>query len=406
MILTGRLMEWTGRLKYLDVKVKTGKMLIFKTCIWLVLLFGAHSCSGSNMDSLLQELESELVNYSESDCYLYETKRCMYIWDSLLIVPCSRPNFDKIELLFKEIYRKIGPSDYQDFLDVYDRYIIFFESNRNSYFAEDSACQNIKEEYIVFSTFESIIRYLLLVKEGKSIKHIIEQAKSSYFKKRTKHLSYWQDSFSYPSYYYQDFNNISNKHSNGFYGYHDFYSKFQNIEFEFIDELIDCDPCDTNNLSKNYWQCVYVTKGYPTEQMILKKYDPRVEEYFIKNIDCWILKYSLRVPLHYMNKYSCDSLAIAITNLILYSNSLKETQSEFYRRYIDDLTRKYVHLQLFINQVAKLAETDLDAAMQFLNYLDAEKRIKAKEYIKNEIPKDAALYRALNRDGLFHTSKD
>jgi len=63
-------------------------------------------------------------------------------------------------------------------------------------------------------------------------------------------------------------------------------------------------------------------------------------------------------------------------------------------------------LGILIDEMAKSTETDLTQVANRLKYIPHSLKPEAKKYIKNQVPKDAALYRALNRNDPLHTSKD
>jgi len=332
------------------------------------------------------------------------------------MVPCTYPNTDTIKHLFNTLASKVDTSDLHLVKSTYDHFITDFEKNRKDYFkVYDFDCRALGEEIRVFLSFEWIIKYLELRINGASPREMYEtimncgkkSAASRLQRHGNKTRGSYIDEINF-TYYYEKLTEISSVHT---YYCSAYINPFELFDMDYyplvVEDFLSLNVCDTNMSNPDYFKARFNYKNKRERGILSTRKNKEVESVLIDDFECIVSNTSIRLPLDYVMKNDADSLAALIAHYYIFGFESIDKEPVSPSIFIPrQFLRKDRYLPIYIKKVAKLAETDLDAAMQFLNYLDAEKRIKAKEYIKAEIPKDAALYRALNRDGLFHTSKD
>jgi len=357
-----------------------------------------------------------VTNYSEERCFLYEVYDCDWIVDSSQMVPCTYPNTDTIKHLFNTLASKVDTSDLNMVKSTYGHFITDFEKNRKDYFkVYDFDCRALGEEIRVFLSFEWIIKYLELRLNRASPREMYETilncgkkvAASENLRYGNKERGSYIDKINF-TYYYGKLTEISSVHT---YYCGAYINPFELFDIDYyplvVEDFLSLNVCDTNMSNPNYFKARFNYKSKYERDILTSRKNKEVESVLIDDFECIVRNNSLRLHLDYVMRNDADSVAEMIAHYYIFGFESIDKEPVSPSIFIPrQFLRKDRYLPIYIKKVAKLAETDLDAAMQFLNYLDAEKRIKAKEYIKAEIPKDAALYRALNRDGLFHTSKD
>src|SRR6056297_4107786 len=381
-----------------------------------IMLLVAYSIQSQSVNEILSDLQAEVTNYSEERCFLYEVYDCDWIVDSSQMVPCTYPNTDTIKHLFNTLASKVDTSDLNMVKSTYGHFITDFEKNRKDYFkVYDFDCRALGEEIRVFLSFEWIIKYLELNLNGASPREIYEVivncgkkvAASEKLRYGNRARGSYIDEINF-TYYYGKLTKISSVHT---YYCGAYINPFELFDIDYyplvVEDFLSLNVCDTNMSNPNYFKARFNYKSKYERDILTSRKNKEVESVLIDDFECIVRNNSLRLHLDYVMRNDADSVAEMIAHYYIFGFESIDKEPVSPSIFIPrQFLRKDRYLPIYIKKVAKLAETDLDAAMQFLNYLDAELRIKAKEYIKAEIPKDAALYRSLNRDGLFHTSKD
>src|SRR6056297_301266 len=381
-----------------------------------ILLLVAYSIQSQSVNEILSDLEAEVTNYSEENCFLYEVYDCDWIVDSSQMVPCTYPNTDTIKHLFNKLASKVDTSDLHLVKGTYDHFITDFEKNRKDYFkVYDFDCRALGEEIRVFLSFEWIIKYLELRINGASPREMYETimncgkkvAASENLRYGNKERGSYIDKINF-TYNYDKLTEISSIHT--FYCGAYFY-QYELFDIDFypiiVEDFLSLNLCDTNMSNPDYFKAIFNYKSKYKRDILTSRKNKEVESVLIDDFECFLRNNTLRLHLDYVMRNDADSLAAMIAHYYIFGYENIDRKPVSIRYSISSqFLSKDRYLPIYIKKVAKLAETDLDAAMQFLNYLDAQKRIKAKEYIKTEIPKDDALYRVLNRNDPFHKSKD
>src|SRR6056297_475642 len=381
-----------------------------------ILFLMASSIQSQSVNEILSDLEAEVTNYSEERCLIYEVYRCDWIMDSTLVVPCTYPNTDTIKHLFNTLASKVDTSDLHLVKTTYDHFITDFEKNRKDYFkVYDFDCRALGEEIRVFLSFEWIIKYLELNLNGASPREIYEVivncgkkvAASEKLRYGNRARGSYIDEINF-TYYYDKLTKISSVHTYYCGAYINQYELFDIDYYPLIvEDFLSLNLCDTNMSNPDYFKAIFNYKSKYKRDILTSRKNKKVESVLIDDFECFLRNNTLRLHLDYVMKNDADSIANMIAHYYIFGYENIDRKPVSIRYSISgQFLSKDRYLPIYLNKVVKLAETDLAAAMQFLNYLDAEKRIKAKEYIKAEIPKDAALYRALNRNDPFHKSKD
>ena len=380
------------------------------------MLLVAYSIQSQSVNEILSDLEAEVTNYSEERCFLYEVYDCDWIVDSSQVVPCTYPNTDTIKHLFNTLASKVDTSDLHLVKATYDHFITDFEKNRKNYFKDnDWFCPVLGEEIRVFLSFEWIIKYLELRLNRASPREIYEAimncgkkvAASEKLRYGNEERGNYIDEIKF-SYYYNKLTEISSIHT--FYCGAYFY-QYELFDIDFypiiVEDFLSLNLCDTNMSNPDYFKAIFNYKSKYKRDILTSRKNKEVESVLIDDFECAVENYSLRLPLDYVMRNEADSLATMIAQYYIFGFEGIDKEPVSPRYFISSqFLSKDRYLPIYIKKVAKLAETDLDAAMKFLNYLDAEKRIKAKEYIQTEIPKDADFYRYLKRNGFFKKSKE
>jgi len=386
------------------------------TIIISILLLLSDSIKSQSVNEILSDLQAEVTNYSEERCLIYEVYRCDWIMDSTLVVPCTYPDTDTIKYLFNKLASQVDTSDLDMVKSTYDYFITDFEKNRKDYFkVYDFSCRALGEEIRVFLSFEWIIKYLELRLNRASPREIYEAIVNCGKKVRSSRLQRYGnkargsyiDEINF-TYYYDKLTEISSVQT---YYCSAYINPFELFDIDYyplvVEDFLSLNLCDTNMSNPDYFKARFNFKNKRERGILSSRKNKEVESVLVDDFECIVGNTSIRLPLDYVMKNDADSLASMIAQYYIFGFESIENEPISPRYFISSqFLSKDRYLPIYIKKVAKLAETDLDAAMQFLNYLDAEKRIKAKEYIKTEIPTDAALYRALNRNDPFHKSKD
>jgi hypothetical protein len=386
------------------------------TILISILLLLSDSIQSQSVNELLSDLQAEVTNYSEERCLIYEVYRCDWIMDSTLVVPCTYPNTDTIKHLFNTLASKVDTSDLHLVKATYDHFITDFEKNRKDYFkVYDFDCRTLGEEIRVFLSFEWMIKYLELRLNRASPREMYETilncgkkvAASENLRYGNKERGSYIDEIKF-SYYYNKLIEISSIHT---YYCGSYIYQFELFDIDYyplvVEDFLSLNLCDTNMSNPDYFKARFNYKSKYERDILTSRKNKEVESVLIDDFECIVSNNSLRLHLDYVMRNDADSLATMIAQYYIFGFEGIDKEPVSPRYFISrQFLSKDRYLPIYIKKVAKLAETDLPAAMKFLNYLDAEKRIKAKEYIKTEIPKDAALYRSLNRNDPFHKSKN
>ena len=381
-----------------------------------ILLLLANSILSQSVNEILSDLEAEVTNYSEERCFLYEVYDCDWIVDSSQMVPCTYPNTDTIKHLFKTLASKVDTSDLHLVKGTYDHFITDFEKNRKDYFkVYDFDCRALGEEIRVFLSFEWIIKYLELRINGASPREMYEtimncgkkSAASRLQRHGNKTRGSYIDEINF-TYYYEKLTEISSVHT---YYCSAYINPFELFDMDYyplvVEDFLSLNVCDTNMSNPDYFKARFNYKNKRERGILSTRKNKEVESVLIDDFECIVSNTSIRLPLDYVMKNDADSLAAIIAHYYIFGYENIDREPISPRYFISSqFLSKDRYLPIYIKKVAKLAETELDAAMKFLNYLDAEKRIKAKKYIKAEIPKDSHFYRYLKRNDFFHKSKD
>jgi len=381
-----------------------------------ILLLLANSILSQSVNEILSDLEAEVTNYSEERCFLYEVYDCDWIVDSSQMVPCTYPNTDTIKHLFNKLASKVDTSDLHLVKATYDHFITDFEKNRKNYFKDnDWFCPVLGEEIRVFLSFEWIIKYLELRLNRASPREIYEAimncgkkvAASEKLRYGNEERGNYIDEIKF-SYYYNKLTEISSIHT--FYCGAYFY-QYELFDIDFypiiVEDFLSLNLCDTNMSNPDYFKAIFNYKSKYKRDILTSRKNKEVESVLIDDFECFLRNNTLRLHLDYVMRNDADSVAEMIAHYYIFGYENIDRKPVSIRYSISgQFLSKDRYLPIYLNKVVKLAETDLAAAMQFLNYLDAEKRIKAKEYIKSEIPKDSHFYRYLKRNDFFHKSKD
>lgn len=380
------------------------------------MLLVANSIHSQSVNEILSDLQDEVTNYSEERCLIYEVYRCDWIMDSTLVVPCTYPNTDTIKYLFNILASIVDTSDLNLVKATYDHFITDFEKNRKDYFKEyDFICRELGEEIRVFLSFEWIIKYLELrlndASPRKMYEAILNCGKKVWASIRlsngNKLRGSYIDEINF-TYHYDKLTEISSIHTYYCGAYINPYELFDIDYYPLIvEDFLSLNLCDTDMSNPDYFKARFNFKRNHERDILTSRKNREVESVLIEDFECIVRNNSLRLHLDYVIRNDADSVAAMIAHFYIfgYEHIGREPISPeiFISR---QLLRKDRYLPIYIKKVARLAETDLAEAMKFLNYLDAEKRIKAKEYIKTEIPKDSDFYRYLKRNDFFHKSKD
>ena len=391
-----------------------------KLIITIFLIYSSISVK-ANTDSLLlwlNKLEESLHFEDTTYCNLYKfinfdkPRNPKNKIDSFRLIRCNQPDHLEVTKYLRKIMHSKDGSIYPKLRQIYTEHIsLFYEElfdivvDPQNYYL----CDFLSNQVGILSSFENALISLEIQYTGENPMVLFEQYINEWKLIQNKKYLSQDDFLLLPGYKFisPKYAELGRRYPVYRLGTNIFYlDPYHEELIPLVQDLIDqCNPCEGYSYNEN--ESCYLISRTRLVDILLKVDKSDAEDYFLRYFDCWKIDDKGVFPfiIRYATKQNSTKLGRRIAEYLV-NTQFNNGKNYVFNYHYELFLENEMFLGILIDEMAKSAETDLTQVANRLKYIPHSLKPEAKKYIKTQVPKDAALYRALNRNDPFHTSKD
>lgn len=375
----------------------------------------------ANTDSLhlwLNKLEESLHFEDTTHCHFYtfinfdKPGNPKNKIDSFRLIRCNLPDHLEVTKYLRKIMHSKDGSIYPRLLQIYTQHISLFSEELFDIVVDPHnyyLCDFLSNQVGILSSFENALISLEIQHTEGTPKVLFEQFINEWkLIKNKKYLSH-DDFLSLPGYKFisPKYAELGRRYPVYRLGANIFYlDPYHEELIPLILDLIDqCDPCEGYSYNEN--EICYLISRTRLVDIVLKIDKSDLEDYFLRHFDCWKIDDKGIFPfiIRYASKQNSTKLGRRIADYLV--NTRLNYEKEYVFNYHYELfLENEMFLEILIDEMVISAETNFTQVANRLKFIPHGLKPEAKNYIKTQVSKDAALYRHLNRNDPFHKSKD